>query len=94
MISEAQKKLIFKILDQYDPIKIWVFGSYARGENKGDSDLDLMVNLGKRINLLDLIGIEQELSMRAADLPSAQGTCDTSSRTLARNLLYSWDFRA
>ena len=63
MISEVQKKVIFKILRPYEPIKVWVFGSYARGENKSDSDLDLMVNLGKRINLLDFIGIEQELSM-------------------------------
>ena len=63
MISEVQKKVIFKILRPYKPLKVWVFGSYARGENKSDSDLDLMVNLGKRINLLDFIGIEQELSL-------------------------------
>lgn len=63
MISEVQKMVILKILKPYEPIKVWVFGSYARGENKSDSDLDLMVNLGKRINLLDFIGIEQELSM-------------------------------
>lgn len=62
VITEVQRKVIFKILGPYDPIKVWVFGSYARGENKSDSDLDLMVNLGKRINLLDFIGIEQELS--------------------------------
>ncbi|MEK6781394.1 MAG: nucleotidyltransferase family protein [Bacteroidota bacterium] len=62
MLSEIQKKVIFKILGPYKPVKVWVFGSYARGENKSDSDLDLMVNLGKRINLLDFIGIEQELS--------------------------------
>ena len=62
MISEVQKKVIFKILHPYEPIRLSVFGSYARGENKSDSDLDMMVKLGKRINLLDFIGLEQDLS--------------------------------
>jgi len=62
VISEAQKKIIFSILKPYGPVKVWIFGSYARNENKPDSDLDLMVKLEKRINLLDFIGIEQELS--------------------------------
>jgi len=62
MISETQKEIIFQILRPYKPVSIWVFGSYARNENKAESDLDLMVKLGKRINLLDFIGLEQELS--------------------------------
>lgn len=62
MLSESQKKTIFRTLDPYGPFQVWIFGSYARNENKSDSDLDLMVKLGKRINLLDFIGIEQELS--------------------------------
>ncbi len=62
MVTESQKHIIFQKLQPYAPFKVWVFGSYARGENKKGSDLDLMVKLGKRINLLDLIGIEQELS--------------------------------
>ncbi len=62
MISEGQKKIIFQILRPYKPFGVWIFGSYARMENKQGSDLDLMVKLGKRINLLDFIGIEQELS--------------------------------
>ncbi|MBS1557977.1 MAG: nucleotidyltransferase family protein [Bacteroidetes bacterium] len=62
MISDAQKKIIFEKLAPYKSFRVWIFGSYARGENGPDSDLDLLVKLGKSINLLDLIGIEQELS--------------------------------
>jgi len=62
MISEAQKKIILKILKPYQPLGVWIFGSYARGEDNPTSDIDLMVKLEKRINLLDFIGIEQELS--------------------------------
>lgn len=62
MISNAQKKIIFTVLNSHGLDKVWVFGSYARNENRPDSDLDLMVRLNKRVNLLDIIGIEQELS--------------------------------
>lgn len=62
VLSKVQKEKIFKVLEPYKPVEVWIFGSYARNENKPDSDLDLMVKLGKRINLLDFIGIEQELS--------------------------------
>jgi len=62
MISNAQKKTILTILNTHGLEKAWIFGSYARNENKPDSDLDLMIKLNKRLNLLDFIGIEQELS--------------------------------
>jgi len=41
--------------------KIEIFGSYARGEQKGTSDLDVIVEFEKRKSLLELVGIEQEL---------------------------------
>ena len=43
-----------------------IFGSYARGDFSKKSDLDLLVRFSKEIDdaisLLDLVGIEQELS--------------------------------
>jgi len=42
--------------------KASIFGSYARGENNSASDLDTLVDLGMRVNLLEFIGIEQDLS--------------------------------
>ncbi|MCW7074719.1 MAG: nucleotidyltransferase domain-containing protein [Candidatus Methanospirare jalkutatii] len=41
--------------------KIEIFGSYARGERKETSDLDVIVEFEKRKSLLELVGIEQEL---------------------------------
>ena len=41
---------------------IGVFGSYARNEQTKESDLDLLIDFNSKINLLDLIGLEQELS--------------------------------
>jgi uncharacterized protein len=62
MITDSQKDIILKTLRPYEPKKVAVFGSFSRGENNSESDLDLLVELGIKINLLDLIGIEQELS--------------------------------
>lgn len=39
-----------------------VFGSVARGEDTETSDIDLLVDLEEGVGLLDLIGLERELS--------------------------------
>jgi len=62
MISKEQEGLILSIIRPYDPVSIGVFGSYARGEQHKDSDLDLLIDFRDVVNLLDLIGIEQELT--------------------------------
>jgi predicted nucleotidyltransferase len=62
MISAAQKDIIIKNLSPYKPKKLGVFGSYARGENDANSDLDILVEFGVQISLFDLVGLEQDLS--------------------------------
>lgn len=42
--------------------RIGVFGSYARGEARVDSDLDLLVWFNEQQSLLGLIRMERELS--------------------------------
>jgi len=58
--SEIMEKLIH-ILRKHGAKKIEIFGSYARGEQKETSDLDVIVEFEKRKSLLELVGIEQEL---------------------------------
>jgi predicted nucleotidyltransferase len=62
MISSEQKEIIISTLMPYHPKKIGVFGSYARGENTKQSDLDLLVEFEAKLSLLDLVGLEQDLS--------------------------------
>ncbi|MHA1648906.1 MAG: nucleotidyltransferase family protein [Candidatus Helarchaeota archaeon] len=54
-------KKLKELLKKYGVKKIEIFGSYARGEPKSDSDLDIIVEFEKRKSLLELVGIEQEL---------------------------------
>ncbi len=58
---EAQKPLL---AEKYGVTVVGVFGSYVRGEQRPDSDLDLLVELERpaRIGLMGLVELEQTLS--------------------------------
>lgn len=62
MLSNEHQQQIINTLSKFEPRKIGIFGSYARGEESTDSDLDILVDFKKNVNLLDLVGLEQELS--------------------------------
>ena len=59
---ENIKKKILPILKKNNVVRAGIFGSYARGEQKKDSDIDILVDIkGKKFSLFDLIGMELEL---------------------------------
>ena len=55
------KKIIVKTLKKYGAKKAGIFGSYVRGEQKKNSDIDILVDLPKNLSLLDFIHIKNEL---------------------------------
>ncbi|MCD8388177.1 MAG: nucleotidyltransferase domain-containing protein [Bacteroidales bacterium] len=66
MISDQVKTYIPKIQEFFktQPIlKAWIFGSCSRGEERPDSDLDLLVDYDRsqRITLLRICGIAADL---------------------------------
>ena len=62
MSKEELYEKIVQILKSKGARKIAIFGSYVRGEEKPESDIDIIVEFSERKSLLDLVGIEQELS--------------------------------
>ncbi|MFN8890144.1 MAG: nucleotidyltransferase domain-containing protein, partial [Cyclobacteriaceae bacterium] len=58
MITHQQQAIILDLLKPLKPVKVGVFGSYARGENKEEIDLDILVHLSypNTISLLKLAG--------------------------------------
>lgn len=58
---EQIKKQVLPILKQAGVTKSSIFGSYVRGEQTKNSDIDILVELPKGSSLLDLIGLELEL---------------------------------
>ena len=59
-ITEIKAKIL-PILKKNDVVRASIFGSFARGEEKRGSDVDMLVELDKKHSLLDLIGIKYEL---------------------------------
>ncbi|MDN5332100.1 MAG: uncharacterized protein PWP45_1325 [Tepidanaerobacteraceae bacterium] len=57
------KEKIVPLLKKNDVVNAAVFGSYARGEEKPSSDLDIVIKFreGKIKTLFDLIKLQQEL---------------------------------
>lgn len=56
------KNIILSHLKDYDVLKVGIFGSFARGENKKGSDIDILVEFKDSPSLLSLIKIENSLS--------------------------------
>ncbi|MAG07325.1 hypothetical protein CMI46_00740 [Candidatus Pacearchaeota archaeon] len=55
------KSKILKILKKYEIRKAGIFGSFARGEETKNSDIDILIELEGKKSLFDLIEIEMEL---------------------------------
>lgn len=62
MITSQQKDIIKSTLQKINPSFVGIFGSYARGDYNSQSDLDILIDFNSKVNLLDVIGLEQELS--------------------------------
>ncbi len=60
-VIEDLKSRIIPVLRQHDVVRAAVFGSFARGEEQEDSDLDILVQLKEGKSLLDLVALKLEL---------------------------------
>jgi len=61
MTTEQIKHIIIPILKKYGIIKAGLFGSYAKNENTENSDVDILVEIGSPISLLEYVKIKLEL---------------------------------
>jgi len=52
---------IAQALKEQGATKVAIFGSYARGEERPESDIDVIVEFSERKSLLELVKIEREL---------------------------------
>lgn len=59
-LDQIKRKAI-PVLKEAGVTRSAIFGSYVRGEAKGDSDIDILVELPKGRSLLDLVRLEKKL---------------------------------
>jgi hypothetical protein len=59
---KKMKPEIVKILKKNGVVRAGIFGSYARGEQKKGSDIDILIEIpDMKFSLMDLIGLKLEL---------------------------------
>ncbi len=61
MDLQEKRHEILRIAAAHGARNIRLFGSAARGEDRPDSDLDLLVEMDSGRSLLDLVGLSQDL---------------------------------
>ncbi len=70
MITQTMTQLIADYFKTQPVLKAWIFGSFARGEQTADSDIDILVEFDKnsRVSLMKhagmIVDLEQRLSRR------------------------------
>lgn len=62
MSTQKTHDIIVSYLKSYNPEFIGLFGSFARGDNSDNSDIDILIRFQTTHSLLKLIKIENELS--------------------------------
>lgn len=60
-IDPTVRETILSVLTGHGATKIAIFGSYARGEEGKDSDIDILVRFDSPKSLFQLVRIEDEL---------------------------------
>ena len=91
-IDEIKEK-VAPIAKKYNIEKVWLFGSYARGEANEDSDVDLLIDYTKLTGGLFAIGgvyVDfEECFEKGVDIVAQQAMEDSRSNTKADEYFYS-----
>ena len=62
MSIEEIKKVVAKVAPEYNLKKVTLFGSRANGNNREDSDIDLIVEFPEGTTLLNHISLQNKLA--------------------------------
>jgi hypothetical protein len=57
-LFQRLRQLKPQIKERYKAKQLQLFGSFVRGEQKGSSDIDILVDFEEGADLFDLIGLE------------------------------------
>ena len=61
MINEIQKNIIINTIMPFDPVRIGIFGSSARGDNTENSDIDVLYQLKNAVGLFSIVRMKDSL---------------------------------
>lgn len=96
MSTQAITQVIADYFKSQPVTKAWLFGSYSRGEERPDSDVDIIVTLDKQANvglfklsamLLDL----EDLLQKRVDLVTDKGLLPFARETADRDKILIYE---
>ena len=61
MKIETIKKIVIPILQNHNVSRAGLFGSYAKNQHTPKSDIDILIQLSKKISLLEFVRIKLDL---------------------------------
>lgn len=91
-IREELAALKPQLQERYPIDDLGVFGSYARGEQQPDSDLDVIVTFEEPVTLFDLVRLEEELTRRldiTVDLVTGDSLKPRVATRVAEDVVYA-----
>lgn len=91
LILVSLKRLKPELSKKYYVKKIGIFGSYVRGQANIASDVDVLVDFSKSIDLFDFVALENYLSKKTGvkiDLVSAKAVRDEFKDNILKEVIY------
>jgi predicted nucleotidyltransferase len=94
MSTQAMTQQIADYFKTQPVLKAWLFGSFARGEQREDSDVDLLIVPDKMVGLFKLSGMMldlQELLHVRVDLVTEKGLLPFARETVDRDKILIYE---
>ncbi len=91
MVADLIRSNMNQLKEQYNVSSLALFGSYVRGEQTPESDVDMLVEFSQPITFFKFIDLEEKLSTilgRKVDLVSKNGMKPRIYEHVKRSLLY------
>jgi predicted nucleotidyltransferase len=61
-LLRTHQREVAEVIARYPIARVWVFGSVARGDDRPESDLDLLVELTPGTSFAEYVGVEDDLA--------------------------------
>lgn len=84
VLLDRHRGAVVEAFARFPVARVWIFGSVARGDDRPDSDLDLLVELEPEASVVDIIGLDEELSAVLGCSAEVVTTTELDSNDLLR----------
>ena len=94
MSQQTMTQLIAEYFKTQPVLKAWLFGSYARGEQREDSDVDILIRPEGSVGLFKLSGMHldlQDLLHTDVDLVTEKGLLPFARKSADRDKILIYE---